>query len=238
MKVDQRNDLAMMSDCSNMAGNRHQLYRQEIVEQFAELKSLDNYAEVIARSLQLPNGRGYLVPVCELHAEDQLTIDLLTAIRAGVTTFPSQFEVTSKRTRKWLRTLLLNVPDRILFFVLNRAGHTVGHAGFAHCDNDEGRMEVDNIVRAAAGIEPGLMSVAVVRLCQWAEETFKPQEIYLRVLEDNSHAVQFYERLGFRGYERQPLRRVESADEVNFVPRPAEDTDPPDRIYLFMRREA
>ena len=212
-------------------------YRQEIVKQFAEWKSLDNYADVIAHSLRLSDQQGYLAPVCELHAEDQLTIDLLTAIRANVTTFPSQFEVTPERTRKWLRALLLDVPDRILFFVLNWAGHIVGHAGFTHCDNDEGRMEVDNVVRANAGIEPGLMSVAIQRLCNWAEKTFVPREIYLRVLEDNTHAVRFYERLGFRGYERQPLRRVESNDEVNFVPRSAEDTDPPDRIYLFMRKE-
>ena len=237
MKVDLPNGLRPMSDRLNAPDNQHPLDRQEIVQKFAELKLLDNYADVIARSLRLPAERGYLAPVCELHAEDQPTIALLTAIRAGVTTFPSQFAVTPERTRKWLRTLLLDVPDRLLFFVLNRAGHIVGHAGFTHCDNDAGRMEVDNVVRAKADIEPGLMSAALQRLCEWAEETFKPREIYLRVLEDNTHAIRFYERLGFRGYERQPLRRVESADEVNFVPRPANDNDPPDRMYLVMRRE-
>ena len=226
-----------MSDFSHNRDDASEYYQEQIRMQFSALKSLTRYDELIAQSLRLPNGRGYLATVSQLHADDRSTIELLTAIRSRVTTFPSQFVVTSARTRKWLRTLLLDVPDRILFFVLSRSGAIVGHMGFAHCDNDERRMEVDNVVRANGTEAPGLMSVALDRLCMWAEECFTPREIYLRVLEDNQHAVRFYERRGVRAFQRQPLRRVESIDEVNFVPRAPDDTDPPDRIYLFMRRK-
>jgi RimJ/RimL family protein N-acetyltransferase len=210
-------------------------YRRTVLREFAALKSIDRFDDAVFRSLRLPNGRGYLLCVSELHAEDDITIDTLSRFRAGVTTFPGTFRVTNEGTKRWLRAGLLDVPDRILFFVLGRTGQVVGHLGFAHADNTERRMELDNVIRGVAGIQPGLMADATERLIEWANATFSPAEIHLRVLDDNDRAIAFYGRLGFVRSGSEPLRRQESNGEVRYVPLPTSDRGRPDRFYACMR---
>ena len=210
-------------------------YRQALLREFASLKAIRRYDELVARSLRLADDRGYLLCVSELFAEDDHAIEILSRFRAGVTTFPGTFRVTHSGTKRWLRAGLLDVPDRILFFVLDRAGRTVGHLGFAHADNPERQMELDNVIRGVPDVEPGLMSAATERLISWAVTSFSPASVHLRVLDGNEHAIRFYTRLGFVPNGCEPLRRVESNGEVRFTAVPAGDEAPADACYLRMR---
>ncbi|HEX6987709.1 MAG TPA: GNAT family N-acetyltransferase [Planctomycetaceae bacterium] len=210
-------------------------YRRTVLREFAALKSVDRFDDAVARSLRLSGGRGYLLCVSELHAEDAAAVETLARFRAGVTTFPGTFRVTPEGTKRWLRTAVLDVPDRILFFALGRTGQVIGHLGFAHADDPLRRMELDNVIRGVAGVQPGLMTEATERLIDWAASMFSPAEFRLRVLDDNGHAIRFYSRLGFVPDGTEPLRRLESNGETRCVPVSPGDVAPPDRSYVCMR---
>ncbi len=210
-------------------------YQNSVKSEFAQLKSVIHLNELMARAILLEGGKGYLLCVSEMHADDGRLIALLAKWRSEAKTFHNKFNVTFESTERWMRKLLLDVPDRILFLVLNRHGYPIGHMGFANALNNECLMEFDNVIRGVPEQDPGLMSVATKALLGWAKKTFQPSGFYLRTLDDNEHAIQFYKKLGFRQDGRQPLRRVESNGEINHVPLAADDMTPPDRYFVCMK---
>ena len=170
------------------------------------------WPQLHARSIPLPSG-GALLPVCELHADDERLISDLARWRAAAQfAFPTRFPVSTVGTRRWLRAGLLDVADRVLFLVCDRHGHAVGHLGFAAAAAEDGSMEIDNVVRGERAVAPGLMGEALDALIAWAEELFAPERILLHVFDDNSHAIGFYRRHGFHDAGRVPLVRTVDGD--------------------------
>ncbi len=210
-----------------------EVFAGAVRREFAFLKGTRALADLHARSVVLPDDRGLLVPVCELHADDSRLIAAFGRWReANASAFPTQFPVTDEGTARWLRHGVLDKQDRLLFLVCDRHGHPVGHLGFAGALDGDRALEVDNVVRGEQG-EPGLMSAALAALLRWAGELFCPREIDLRVFADNTHAIAFYERLGFVAADSLALRRTESPDgRVAYVP--AADGEPADRSFLRM----
>ena len=150
-------------------------YIAAIRDDFAFLKSTTTIEELTARSIPLEGGAGMLVPVCELHTDDERLISKLGAWREeNAFAFPTQFPVTRAGTTRWLRTAVLDVPGRILFLVQDRFGHTVGHLGYANADSDDRSMEIDNVVRGEKNVQPGLMAAALAGVIDWAESSFGP----------------------------------------------------------------
>ena len=210
-----------------------EVYAAAVRREFAFLKGTRALADLHARSIVLPGDRGLLVPVCELHADDDTLIESLSRWRdEHARAFPTSVPVTAAGTARWLRAGLLGVEDRILFLVCDRHGHTVGHLGFA----GDGSIMIDNVVRGLRDADPGLMSVALTALVHWATEMFAPRAIDLLVFEDNPHAVRFYERLGFATSSHIALTRTEPAPgTVTYVP--ARPGEPADRRFLRMTYE-
>jgi perosamine synthetase len=202
-------------------------YRNAVAHHFDFFKRTASLDELYARSLRLPNDTGYLLPTCDLHVDDEALLADLTRWRnENVSAYPSQFTATSMSTRAWLRDRVLGVPDRMLFLVVNKFGRTIGHLGFASAINDDCSLEMDNIVRGVKTGEPGIMSAAMNTLIDWAEEKLGPQEIYLRVFEDNKHAIGFYEKLGFVRDRILPLTKHQDGPNVNYKPTtPGEKAD-------------
>lgn len=173
-------------------------YKLSIKNNFAFLKSTETLDDLHAKTIKLPDNKGYLVPITQLHQADDLLIQKLADWRnENAASFPSQAPVTFASTKNWLVNFLLKVEDRLLFLVADKFGNYVGHLGFANGLNDEGQLEVDNVVRGVKNANPGIMHVAMQQLLQWANEVLMPKHIYLRVLNDNAHAIQFYKKLGF-----------------------------------------
>ena len=214
---------------------KNDLYQQRVRSEFQLLKSIDRYDESVAHSIRLPDNKGYLLCVSEFHTHDNQLISTLAKWRAQATTFHNKFEVTLESTNRWLRKLLLDVPDRILFIVVNTYGYRIGHMGFANALNNDCIMEFDNVIRGAHGRDKGIMSCATKALLSWANDKFEPELFKLRTLEDNEHAISFYQKLGFRIDGKQPLRRIESNGEINHVPSNEGDSHPPDSYFTCMR---
>jgi perosamine synthetase len=211
---------------------RGEVFRAAVRDEIGFMKAATTLEELAARSVPLAGGAGMLVPVCELHAQDERLIRTLARWREeSAFAFPTQFPVTHAGTATWLRRGLLDVPDRILFLVQDRFGHTVGHLGFASAFSADRSLEVDNVVRGEQGAQPGLMGAALEGLLAWGEDCFRPARIHLRVFADNAHAIGFYRRLGFRDGDRTPLRRELDGETVRYVPA---DEAPADRWFLGM----
>ncbi|MBI1832511.1 MAG: GNAT family N-acetyltransferase [Planctomycetes bacterium] len=207
-------------------------YCNAVARNFEFFKRTTQLDDLYAKALRLPDG-GYLVPTCDLHIDDDALIADLTSWRnADVAAYPSQFVATPQSTKAWLRDRVLAAPDRMLFLVVNKFGRAVGHMGFASAINDDASLEMDNIVRGVKTGDPGIMRRGMVALIDWAEEKLGPREIYLRVFETNTHAIAFYEKLGFVRDRLLPLTKHQSGDNVNF--KASADGETPDTHFVRM----
>jgi perosamine synthetase len=213
-------------------------YYEIVRERFSCLKAAGSADEMQSRRIPVKSParhEGFLVPVCENHAQDISLIATLAEWRRRNTNwYPTQFNVTLDGTKLWLRSKVLDVPDRIMFLVTGAQDTPVGHMGFANALNPERSMKVDNVMRGVAGSGPGLMSRALRTLLEWAEREFAPRLIYLPVFGDNEHAIRFYRRLGFRDERLVPLRRHEESAQVCYRPLTAADHEVADRYHLIM----
>lgn len=211
------------------------VYQQTVRQEFAFLKGTTRLDDLYAKSIQLADDAGFLLPVCDLHATDDALIVALARWRAeSAFAFPSQFEVTEAGTARWLRHNLLDVEGRLLFLVLDKHGAPIGHLGYANTLNEACDLEVDNVIRGVKGGHPGIMSLAMRALLDWGEEHLLPQSISLRVFSDNGRAIAFYRALGFVEDRRLPLRRHQQEGSILYTARAEGDTAPPDKEFLRM----
>jgi perosamine synthetase len=230
----------MVRDRDNRVGaadsaRKIEIFKQAVRKNFQFLKQTSQLDDLWAKSIPLGGSCGYLIPVCELHAENENLVAKLAKWRTeNAFAYPSQFPVTMEGTANWLRSNLLDVEDRILFLVLSRHGTEIGHLGYANSINDLCEMEIDNVVRGAKDGQPGIMSMAMEAVMNWAEDMIGPQRIFLRVMSDNGHAIEFYRKLGFKDDVLLPLRKHVEGDGIYY--RPVAEGDPvkPDKYFLRM----
>lgn len=128
--------------------------------------------------------------------------------------FLTVFRPDIEGTREWIHSVRSS-EDRLLLAVDTVESGMVGHAGLTNIDRDEGKAEIDNILRGRPA-PPGTMRLAVETLMGWAAAQGLGK-IGVRVLSDNP-AVRFYEKLGFIEESRQPLQRVETPEGHTWVP--------------------
>ena len=152
-------------------------YRNAAARSFEFFKRTTLIDDLYAKSLRLSDGAGYLLPTCDLHVDDDALIaDLTRSRNEDVAAYPSQFVATPTSTKAWLRDRVLAAPDRMLFLVVNKFGRIVGHMGFASAINDDGSLEMDNIVRGVKAGDPGIMARGMTALIDWAEEKLGPRK--------------------------------------------------------------
>ncbi len=211
------------------------VYQDTVRNTFSFLKATSCLDELYTRSIPLADQAGYLLPVCKLHTTDSRLIEKLATWRTvHKAAFPSQFPVTIEGTMRWLRNNVLNVPDRILFLVVNPHGEAIGHLGYANAINDTASIEIDNVVRGVNDSAPGIMSLAMRALLDWGQDMLGPAEIYLRVFSDNIHAIQFYERLGFKRERDIPLHKHVEGEVVRYTEQAPQNTQPADKFFTRM----
>jgi len=124
---------------------------------------------------------------------------------ANVDVYPTQFVATVESTLLWMKERLLKAPDCILFLVVDNTGKTIGHIGFNGCLNDDQLFEIDNVVRGDSSASPGLMSKAMITILEWARITINVDGFFLRVMNDNPKAIDFYTRNSWVEDRRIPL---------------------------------
>lgn len=210
-------------------------YEAAVKKHFHQLKAIQTREHLQSNAIFLEAHNGYLLPICQLHLNDEALIATLAQWRSDNSfAYPSQFPVTHAGTKMWLKDKLLNVEDRILFLVFNSKNEIVGHLGYANGLNNGGDLEIDNVVRGVKEGNGGIMQSAMRSLLGWAQNTLHPPSIFLRVLSDNAHAIHFYQKLGFVESGRIPLRRHTESSGIFYRPVEAGDSNDPDRYFIRM----
>jgi perosamine synthetase len=148
--------------------------------------------------------------------------------------FTNRFKGTEEKTRNWIDNVLLPREDRILFMVHNIHNIPIGHLGFSSFDFDKKSCEIDNVVRGIKDCDKGMMSLALNSLIRWGKKTFGLKNIYLKVVSNNHHAINFYRKRGFEKQYTIPLHKREKEGFVEWV-EDINDTGDPDKWYLVMK---
>lgn len=107
--------------------------------------------------------------------------------------YASQPKITEESFRTWLINHVFK-KTRFLFWVLDTQGRPIGHIGLYRFHGDS--CEIDNALRGIKR-EKGRMSEALKSLIKWTFKNIPINVLYLRVLSDNTHAIEFYKKNGF-----------------------------------------
>jgi perosamine synthetase len=185
-----------------------EVFKKTVKKEFSFAKSAKTLSELWQRNIELPSG-GCLIPLSYLHLEDkQLIVKLGLWRKAASFAYPTRFPITDEGTCRWMKDSVLDKEDRLLFLIHDEVGRLVGHAGFANGYNDQGLLELDNILRGESFARRGIISESVVALQNWGRRVIFAEGFYLRVLDSNSHAVTFYKKLGYVEKNRDYLKMI------------------------------
>jgi RimJ/RimL family protein N-acetyltransferase len=146
--------------------------------------------------------------------------------------FPAQFNVTEEGTARWLKSQVIETPDRLLFMI-ESDGTYIGHIGLFRFDFEKNECEIDNIVRGDDAF-PGIMSDAIAQMMQWGRTTLGLRGYELQTFSDNEKSLALYDRLGFREVKRVPLIQVKGEDRVDWIDAPEEYNGSIERYNVFM----
>jgi len=189
----------------------------------AKLKEYKFAKEVDIEKYCLPLKKGQkttgrLRPITADVINKEKEIKLLAEWRKKVLFWwPANFKVTYEGTKKWAQNTLINTPDRILFFVEDEKNNPIGHVGLYRFNYKEKFCEIDNIIRGKEKVFKGAMTLACTVLLDWVFKTLKIKTAYLRVVAENSRAIQLYERLGFKEIHRDPIMNIAETDQTRWI---------------------
>lgn len=196
------------------------LFKQRVLNTFARIKQ-EKFNQNLPRKLPIFDHKEELVaflrPITKNTSKNRAEIHLLAKWRAeNAFAFPSQFKVTFAGTKKWVERQLVQHPSRILFFIESNEAkpRLVGQIGLFLFNFRDNSCEIDNVVRGDKNYLKGVMTWALLALIKWTQVDLQPNKIYLRVFQDNKHAIDFYRRCGFTQHELIPLRKVEKPGAV------------------------
>lgn len=208
-------------------------FHKAVTENFNFAKSAKNIQQAYIRAIPIQDV-GYLLPACEAHYNDDELLQKLTDWRnTNVEVYPTQFKATLESTRIWFKEKLLAVPDRILFLVTDNTGRVIGHLGFNGCINDKFHFEIDNVVRGVPNESKGIFSKSLISLIEWARKTINVEGFFLRVMDDNPDAINFYKKNSFYEDCRIPLLKEIKGDVISY--REASECEIKDKDFLLMK---
>lgn len=106
--------------------------------------------------------------------------------------YTTQPKVTERSFRHWLRKYVFSLP-KLLFWVTDEEGSAIGHIGIRFWEK---YCEIDNVSRGEKQGK-GRMGEALDVLVHWIQDNTTYEEISLRVISSNVHAIDFYQKHGF-----------------------------------------
>jgi perosamine synthetase len=182
-------------------------------KQLTELHS--NYLNILDNNLKVV---GYLSPFSQLDLTDPSKISKLTTWRNNnIKVYPTRFSATPKSTSNWFQKLVIENPNRILFWITDLNQNIVGHLGITKSNEDNFEYELDNVIRGDVST-PGIMSFSIKRLEEWVESEFSAEYLHLKVMESNIHAIEFYKKLGYELVGRIGLKQEIQEETIKLIP--------------------
>ncbi len=212
-------------------------YRDEVAATISDAKETANQKRYTLPLMDKGKQVGQLIPFTQAHATDDAVIRLLAKWRdQSQDAFPGQFKVTFEGTKGWAQRQLMQLPDRMLFLIVDDKQNMIGHIGLFRFDFKKRFCEIDNVVRGEdAG--KGLMTLATNALMQWGRDALHVKDFYLRVMSNNTRALNLYERTGFSEILRVPLVLLKNADgSLSWVSAGHHVYEAPERYFVTMKK--
>lgn len=179
---------------------------------------------------------GSLVAIGYEDIEKKETIELLMKWRVdNINSFPSSGKITFEGTKIWLKNLVLDKKDRILFFVKDNDNNLIGHVGLYRFNYNDKFCEIDNVVRGDNSKSKGLMSFACNAIIDYAINMLGFKDVYLRVLSDNEKAVSFYQKIGFVDILKVPLCGHKEGEFLEYKEIVSDPYKKADKYYITMK---
>lgn len=189
--------------------------KQKVLEQFQREKQSDHPLKLFFKAED--GSDCALEMMTKKLVEEPESIELLVKWREeNAHAFPAQFKVTLDGTKIWCQKAVIENPERVLFWVLDKNGVKVGHIGLFRLSPDGQHVEIDNIVRGEIPSAKKIMRHAIRRMLEWQRKDLRVPKSYLRVFSDNPSAIRLYEDLGYKEIQRVPLKKCESQDRVEW----------------------
>ena len=181
---------------------------------FNFLKNNIDHKELFLKSIKISDTKNFrLVPIGNLHLNDSAIIKKMSMWRnKNSHTFLPSKKTNFNNTKKWLKTNVYKKNDKILFLVVKDGFNPIGHIGFANCFNKKQNFEIDNVLKGENDSDKKIFSKALNTIITWANNTFYINNIILKVLNNNNHAISFYKKNNFINYEYK-----ENKDPKNFL---------------------
>ena len=178
-------------------------YSQSIVSFFKFLKDSKNHNELLLKSIKIKKNKNLiLVPISKIHLNDDLIIKKLCEWRNKNSRFFIHNKKTDiAKTKIWMKKNLLDIKDKILFLVLENGKTPIGHIGFANCLNKDMNFEIDNVIKGEILEKKNIFSNVLQELINWANQTFYVNKFTLKVMHNNSRAINFYKKNNFKTIE-------------------------------------
>lgn len=213
-------------------------FKQNVIKTFNSYKCTSKSDDLKQIPIYIVNDLvGFLIPVTFLYKKTNPEYVHLFGKwrRENPEGFATIFEISDTRTEYWLDNILLNREDRILFVISNLKGEPLGHLGYSSFNFEERNCEIDNVVRGVKGVQKGIMSCAINTLIRWGKSRLNLENIFLRVLSDNPHAIRFYEKNGFFKQFEIPLYKTTQNNEVRWIETRNFKDQIADRFFTYMK---
>ena len=165
-------------------------------------------------------------------------IKLLTGWRnKNCRVYPTQFSATPKSTKSWLRKLVMERQDRILFMIEAPDAEIIGHLGISNMDFKKKVCELDNVIRGIKNKYPGVMTRAVKAVLEFGFNCLAMDSFILRVFSENTKAIRFYRRCGFRIAKKIPLKRTKENNTIKYIEADKWFLLRPDKVFVMMQKD-
>jgi len=144
------------------------------------------------------------------------TVSLLYSLRKKYRKmFATDFEMTEDKTRNWIKNLILENPERILFIIYfdNKKIGCIGNGGYEKKNNSS---RLDNMMKDSLYNLPGVMTIVEKVYLKWMFDDLKLSKITGFLFSDNSRMMKIHKKCGWINLDVVPLKKIFTKEETRW----------------------
>ena len=150
--------------------------------------------------------KSYTISLELIDTSDE-TIDLLYNLRKMYRDmFATDFKMTKEKTKKWIKELILESEDRILFIISinKRKIGCIGHGGYNEKENSS---QLDNMMKDPSCKISGVMTIVEKIYLKWMFDFFELSKITGYLFSDNEKMMNIHRECGWKLLDKVPIMR-------------------------------
>ena len=144
------------------------------------------------------------------------TVNLLYNLRKKYRKmFATDFEMTEDKTRNWIKKLILENPERILFMIYfdNKKIGCIGNGGY---DRKNNSSRLDNMMKDPLCNLPNAMTIVEKVYLKWMFDDLKLSKITGFLFSDNSKMINIHKKCGWITVDVVPTKKNFTKEEIRW----------------------